>query len=49
MFYSVLRMIICSTQLVTLAYKRSYFTKNILGKLFKKLMHLKTKITVCHT
>lgn len=41
-------MIICSIQLVTLAYKRNYFPKNMYGKLFKKLMHLKTKITVCH-
>lgn len=41
----MVKKIIYHTQLVTLAlgYK-SNFLKNILGKLFKKPMHLKTKI-----
>ena len=49
MTYSVLKKITYSTQLITLAlaYKRNNFLKNILGKLFKKLMHLKNKIVVC--
>lgn len=49
MSYSILKMIICSIQLVTLACKRNYFPKNMYGKLFKKLMHLKIKVTLCHT
>lgn len=46
MSYFGFKMIACSIQLVILAYKRNYFSKNIYGILFKKLMHLKTQITV---
>lgn len=49
MSYSVLRKIIYSTQLVTLALasKINHFLKTILGRLLKKLMYLKAKVVVC--